>query len=127
MPTQTIKYLVSESENIIMDYLWKQAEGKYFHEIMEYLAENSDKSWKKQTVNTFLLRLTGKGLLTFENTEKGKRYSPAVSYEKFRQGAAEAFLDKFSGGSVSLFLSALSGGKKIDEKIAKELRELLAE
>lgn len=127
MPTQTIKYLVSESENIIMEYLWKQTEGKYFHEIMEYLAENSDKSWKKQTVNTFLLRLTGKGLLTFEDTKKGKMYFPVISYQKFRQGEAKAFLDKFSGGSVSLFLSALSGGKKIDEKISKELRDLLAE
>ena len=29
-----IKYLISDSEGIIMDYLWKEKEGKLFREII---------------------------------------------------------------------------------------------
>lgn len=125
MQTQKIKYLISDSENVIMEYLWKQTTGKYFYEIMEHLTQNNEKNWKKQTVNTFILRLTGKGLITFENTKKGKLYSPAIGYTEFRQKEAKAFLDKFSKGSVPLFLSALAGGKKVDENMEKELQEFL--
>lgn len=122
-----IKYLISDSEGIIMDYLWKEKEGKLFREIMEYLNVECQKPWKKQTVNTFINRLTNKGLVVSENCGGNKKYSPALNYTEYKQGEAKNFLDVFYSGSVYTFLSTLSGGQKIDSSIADELRKFLEE
>lgn len=50
-----IKYEMSESEQMIMDYLWEHPEGKLFPEIVEYLNTTYQKEWAKQTINTFII------------------------------------------------------------------------
>lgn len=122
-----VKYEISESENLIMEYLWKQEESKYFNEIMDYLNNECNKDWKKQTVNTFIKRLTEKGLITFSYEGRNKRYLPAMSYEKYKQGQARTILKEYYSNSISTFLSALTGGKKVDKKTAEELKNLLEE
>lgn len=122
-----IKYEMSESEEMIMKYLWNSQEGRYFNEIMEHLNSTYQKDWKKQTINTFIKRLIDKGLVSFEHVGGSKRYVPAINSEQYRQGEAKSFLDEFYQGSVYTFLSALSGGKSIDEKTAEKLRNMLEE
>lgn len=120
-----IKYLISDSERVIMDYLWGQKEGKLFREIMAYLNGECQKPWKKQTVNTFINRLTNKGLIVSVNCGGNKKYSPAVDYTEYKKGEAKNFLNVFYNGSVYTFLSTLSGGQKIDTDTADELRKVL--
>ena len=48
---------MSQSESLIMDYLWKEGTGKTFAQIMAFLGNKAGKEWAKQTVNTFLRRL----------------------------------------------------------------------
>lgn len=122
-----IKYEMSESEEMIMKYLWNSQEGRYFNEIMEHLNSTYQKDWKKQTINTFIKRLIDKGLVSFENVGGSKLYVPAINREQYRQGEAKSFLDEFYQGSVYTFLSALSGGKSIDKKTAEKLRNMLEE
>lgn len=122
-----IKYLISDSERIIMDYLWDQEDGKMFREIMEYLNVTCQKPWKKQTVNTFINRLTNKGLVVSENCGGNKKYSPAMNYTEYKKGEAKNFLNVFYNGSVYTFLSTLSGGQKIDKDTADELKKILEE
>ncbi|MDE7415907.1 MAG: BlaI/MecI/CopY family transcriptional regulator [Lachnospiraceae bacterium] len=127
MAERKIKYLISESESIIMDYLWTQECGKTFGDITEYLNNICQKDWKKQTINTFITRLTEKGLIVSQNAARKRVYYPAMSYEEYKQGEAKDFLSEFYGGSVKTFLSAFSGGGKLDEDTARELREMLEE
>lgn len=127
MKKNQIKYEMSDSENKIMEYLWNNDQGKYFNEIMEYLNVTYQKDWKKQTVNTFLKRLADKGLISSQSNGNSKIYYSAMSLEEYKKGEAESFLEEFYHGSVYTFLSALSGGKKIDEKTAEKLREMLEE
>lgn len=122
-----VKYLISESEGIIMDYLWKHEEGKIFREIMEYLNVSCQKVWKKQTVNTFISRLTNKGLVVAKNCRGNRKYFPAMSYTEYKQGEAKNILNEFYEGSVYTFLSTMSGGQKIDSETADELRKILEE
>ena len=123
-----IKYMISESENKIMEFLWDQEDGKYFNEIMTYLNTKYDKNWKKQTVNTFIKRLTDKGLI-ISKVSKGsnKQYFPAISYNEFKKGEAESMLNQLYQGYVFSFLSALTGGKKIDSEVAESLKKILEE
>ncbi|MDE7476862.1 MAG: BlaI/MecI/CopY family transcriptional regulator [Lachnospiraceae bacterium] len=127
MAERKVKYLISESENMIMEYLWKQEGGKTFREIVEYLNDMCQKDWRKQTINTFIKRLTDKGLIASECMGKRRVYYPAMSYTEYKQGEAKEFLQEFYDGSMYAFLSTFSGGQKLDENTASDLRKILEE
>lgn len=128
MAEKKIKYLISESENMVMEYLWKTESGRTFREIMEYLNDKCNKDWRKQTINTFIKRLTDKGLITSQQDEGKRRvYFPAMSYTEYKQGEARDFLNELYGGSMYTFVSTLSGGQKLDENTANDLRRSLEE
>lgn len=116
---------MSESEHMIMLYLWENPNGKLFPEILEYLNSTYKKNWAKQTVNTFILRLTNKGLITVDKKTRQSIYYASVSEEEYLQGEAKTYLDMFYNGSLTNFISALTGGQKIDKKTANELKKLL--
>lgn len=120
-----IKYEISESERIIMNYLWESSTPKKFADIMEYLENKEKKEWKKQTVNTFLNRLIDKGLVQGSFQGRNKLYSPNIRKTDFERGEAQNYLNACYSGSLGNFISALSGGKKIDSDFADQLRKLL--
>lgn len=123
---KNIIFEMSQSESLVMHYLWKEG-AKSFVEIMTYLNEEEGRDWKKQTVNTFIKRLTDKGLVTADETWKNRVYYAAVSTTEYEQGRAMKLLNDYYGGSIGSFLSALTGGKGIDKKFADELRSAVEE
>lgn len=120
-----IIYETSGSERLIMEYLWKEKTEKSFVEIMGFLNNEAGKDWKKQTVNTFLKRLTDKGLIAIQQRGRGRVYSAALTADAYEQGCAKKILDDYYNGSINAFLSALTGGGKIDRQFADELRKLV--
>lgn len=116
---------VSGSEKEVLEYLWKNPQGMRSRDILAYFNENKNKDWKKQTLNTFLLRLTEKGLVTNEKIDKKRFYRAACNEAEYETKKAEKVLDTLYDGSVSKFVMALSGGDKIDKKTAEEIRKLL--
>lgn len=119
-----IVYEMSQSESLIMNFLWKEG-AKSFVEIMTFLTEKKGKDWKKQTVNTFIKRLSNKGLVTADETDRNRVYYAAVTDTEYERGKAKKLLSDFYGGSVYSFLSALTGGRGIDKKFADDLRMLV--
>ena len=122
--SNNIIYEMSQSESLIMKFLWKEG-AKSFVEIMTFLNEEEGKEWKKQTVNTFIKRLSDKGLIAADETGKNRVYHAAVTDVEYEKGKAEKLLHDFYGGSVYSFLSALTGGKGIDKKAADDLRAIV--
>ena len=120
-----IRCEMSQSESLIMEYLWKNDEGKCFSEIMEYLNGELQKNWKKQTINTFIRHLIDKGLVTAEATQKSRRYHAALTPVQFASGKANKILADYYGGSVQTFLSALTGGKQLSKELADELQKMV--
>ena len=126
MSETKIKYLISESENMIMEYLWKHEGGKTFRELTEYLNDTCQKDWKKQTINTFIRRLIDKGLIIVsQNTGHKKVYNPSMTYTEYKQGEARDFINELYGGSMYAFLSTFSGGQQLDQHTADDLRKIL--
>ena len=119
--SKNIIYEMSQSESLIMKFLWKEG-AKSFMEIMTFLNEEEGKEWKKQTVNTFIKRLSDKGLITADETGKNRVYHAAVTNSEFEKGKAQKLLNDFYGGSVYSFLSALTGGRGVDKSFADELK-----
>ena len=116
-----INFGLSDSEALIMEYLWDADGGRCFREITKHLNEEVGKEWKKQTMNTFLSRLTNKGLISAEVQRGGRVYSPTVTRTEFATGRAKQFLDKFYDGSLENFLTILNVGKKIDAQQVKKI------
>lgn len=116
---------MSQSESLIMDYLWKNDGGKGFSEIMEYLNGELHKNWKKQTINTFIRHLIDKGLISADTSQKSRRYSAALTTEQYARGRANKILADYYDGSVEVFISALTGGKQLSKQAADELDELM--
>lgn len=119
-----IIYEMSQSESLIMKFLWKEG-AKNFVEIMTFLNEEESKNWKKQTVNTFIKRLSDKGLVSADETGRNRVYHAAVTDTEYERGKAKKLLSDFYDGSVYSFLSALTGGKGIDKQFADELRSMV--
>ena len=116
---------MSQSESLIMDYLWKNDGGKGFIEIMEYLNGELHKNWKKQTINTFIRHLIDKGLISADTSQKSRRYSAALTTAQYARGRANKILADYYDGSVEVFISALTGGKQLSKQAADELDELM--
>ncbi len=116
---------MSQSESLIMDYLWKNDGGKGFSEIMEYLNGELHKNWKKQTINTFIRHLIDKGLIAVDTSQKSRRYSAALTTAQYARGKANKILADYYDGSVEVFLSALTGGKQPSKKMVDELSEMM--
>lgn len=118
---------MSQSESLIMDFLWKNDGGKGFSEIMEYLNGELHKNWKKQTINTFIRHLIDKGLISADTSQKSRRYSAALTPAEYARGKADKILADFYDGSVEVFLSALTGGKKLSRELVDELDKMMKE
>lgn len=121
------KYIfeVSDTEKEILEYLWENPDGVKFREIFDYFNEVKQKNWKKQTVNTFLLRLRDKELVVSEMVGTKSVYRAIYDRNGYEMKKAESILKNYYEGSMKNFVMALTGGEKIDQKTADELRELL--
>jgi len=119
-------YGLSDAESLIMNMIWESEKPLLFSEIMNYTTEKEGKTWKKQTVHTYLTRLIKKGVLM--NTGGGGRniYQPTMSKEDFISNWTSDFLDRTFDGSLSSFMLALTGSKKrLKQKDIDELKQFL--
>ncbi|MBS6395948.1 MAG: BlaI/MecI/CopY family transcriptional regulator [Clostridiales bacterium] len=77
--------------------------------------------WKKSTTYTEIRRLCEKGLLQNVNAV----VEPLVTREEVQAQETDAFVERTFDGSLPGFLAAFLGGKKLSEKEAEELKQLI--
>ena len=58
-----MKYELSRTEEQIMELLWENNRPMKTGEIMDYFTQNKGKDWKRQTLNTLLIRLEDKEVI----------------------------------------------------------------
>lgn len=110
---------LSDSEMEIMQMIWKSATPVTSSQLPETFAE---KSWKIQTMSTFLIRLVDKGVLTVTKEGKSNVYSPAVDEEGYHALEARQVVDSLYHGSLRNFLAAFRGGQPLSQQEAEDLR-----
>lgn len=118
---------MSETEAEIMEVLWGLNAPIATADLLSYFANEREKKWKMQTLSTFLVRLAEKGLVTSTAKGRGLLYSPALTFEEYRQTEAKSLLDSLYAGSTKNFLSALYGNCKASNEEIEELKHWLAE
>lgn len=115
-----MNYDLTPAEEEIMAALWENGRWMTIHELIEHFS-SLGKDWKRQTINTFLVRLAKKGLIV----KNGKKYIYAYTKEEYNALKASGILDSLYGGSLKDFVSALSGSHKLTPEEAKELKQYL--
>ena len=118
-----VRNAMSATEFYILQYLWTRETPATFAEIMVHFNEVEKKAWKKQTVNTFLSRLSQKGFLNIDKSGKRAIYIPSVSSKKFYENYAKEIVDDSYEGSLKNFICAFTKGRKLT---GKEKEDLLA-
>ena len=118
-----VRNAMSATEFYILQYLWTRETPATFAEIMVHFNEVEKKAWKKQTVNTFLSRLSQKGFLNIDKSGKRAIYIPSVSSKKFYENYAKEIVDDSYEGSLKNFICAFTKGHK---STGAEKEDLLA-
>lgn len=116
---------VSDCQEEILYLLWQKEERMTSKEILDYFNTNKNKDWKKQTLNTFLLRLREKGLLRMDRIDKKNYYSPTMSCEKYEVRKLQGILDDSFHGSIGRMMMALTGGRKLTKEEVDEIMTII--
>ncbi len=77
--------------------------------------------WKKSTTYTFLKKLCGQGIFRNEKAT----VSSVVKREEYLQRQGEEFVDKAFGGSLPSMVAAFIRGRRLTEKQAEEIEEMI--
>ncbi len=113
---------LSNSEWVIMEYLWDQAPLT----VTQIAKAMEDKTgWAKSTTKTLISRMETKGYLFFEDGGKARRYYPAVERSEVVLAETESFLSRLFNGSLGMMVNTLVDQNNLSQGEIKELRAIL--
>lgn len=124
------KYNLSATEMEIMEFLWSTDSKLIAAEILKYFNENKSKNWKKQTLNTFLVKLIEKGALQYDLIKNKKYYYPTIQSKtkvEHIKHWTKNFIDNTFDGSLYNFLTAITGESPLEENLLNDLKKYLSE
>ena len=115
-----MRYDLSKTELEILQVLWDNGGEMSPRDIWDIFLSRG-KDWKRQTLNTLLLRMEEKGVI-----EKHWGHVCALCSElEFRRGQSEEMVQDSFDGSLNQFMAAFTGNSKISPEDARELEEFV--
>lgn len=112
---------ISDAEWEVLGVLWENSPLT----ANEVFAALASRSWKLNTVRTFLARLEQKGIIKSEDSKQAKAFIPTVSREDCVSQASESFLERVFGGATSALLVHFANAKKLSSKDLAALQAIL--
>ncbi|MDE6386867.1 MAG: BlaI/MecI/CopY family transcriptional regulator [Lachnospiraceae bacterium] len=114
------EYRLAETEARFAELIW-QREPISSPELVKLCEKEF--AWKKSTTYTVLKKLCDRGIFKNEKAE----VTSLISKEEFYSYKSRKFVEDSFGGSIPKFLTAFMGGKKLTEKQAEEIKQLIEE
>ncbi len=112
-------------EMLIMKCIWDTPEELALSQLVAMVNERFKKSWRPQTISTYLAHLVRKGYLTMRRQGKVFLYHPEVLELDYRSTQMDELVHYWGDpGTPKEFLSAFFNGSG-DEKEDEELRKLV--
>jgi len=111
---------LTKTEWNLMECLW-EASPRTGREATDYMRKHV--GWTRSTTLTMLRRMSEKGLISCEEKEGVKVYTPLIKREDAVIRETDDFLKRVYKGSISLMMSAIT---KIQELTKEEIDELYA-
>ena len=119
-------YGLTNTESQIMELLWQAKEPMTFREIMTVALNDWKKTWKVQTLSTYLANLQRMGMI-----EADKIITPYNAYyatctkEQHIHNWTKKMVKECYRDSISRLMCAFIGEGSLSEQEAEELRKLL--
>ncbi len=114
------KYNLPDGEYEVMEMLWKCGNEIRQTELLKEF-EFTGKEWKRQTLNTLIVRLEEKGLVEREN----RIVKAVVTREAFNHLQMKENIDYMYGGKMSSFFAAFTGAETISKEEEEEIYRIL--
>ncbi len=113
---------LTSAEWNVMECLWESA-PRTGREATEYL--NKRVGWARSTTLTFLRRMREKGIISCNEIDGIKSYSPLVKRADAVMRETEDFLNRVYKGSVSMMMSTITKQQEFTREEIDELYEIL--
>ncbi|MCM1156851.1 MAG: BlaI/MecI/CopY family transcriptional regulator [Roseburia sp.] len=110
---------ISVCERLVMKVIWDSTEDLALQEVMNRVNQENGKSWKPQTVSTFLARLVRKGFLTVYRKGRYSYYVPAVSKQDYWRATMTENAQFFTQGDMGVLACQLYDDMLDDEQMKK--------
>ncbi len=108
----------------IMKVIWKLNKPISSSLLMEIF---KNEQWKKQTLSTFLSRLSEKGLLNYDKKGNKNIYYAILDENEYKQYEAKNIINTKYNGTIKDFLATFYGGSNINKNELIELKKWLEE
>jgi len=115
---------ISDAEYQVMKIVWKDAPIST-NEVIEILIKTSQ--WSPKTIQTLLLRLVKKGVLSYKKDSRVFIYTPILLEEDYLAQESSSFLNRFYGGTLNSMVLHFIEQEKLVPKDIDELRRILDE
>ncbi len=112
---------ISNAELEIMQVVWEKGEPINYSEIRQAVGHNA-----KQTVQTLITRLVGKGILNQEKRDV-YYYTPSISKEQYTYAKTKELMSRVYLGSAKDLVTALYKENAFSPKDIEELRQFWQE
>lgn len=113
---------ISNSEWLIMEYLWDKA-PLTVTQIAKAMEEET--GWAKSTTKTLISRMENKGYLRYREGDKAREYYPVIERWEVALSETEDFLSRVFNGSLGLMVNTWVDQNSLSKKEIKELRSIL--
>ena len=118
-------YGLTKTEEQIMELLWAAKAPMTFREIMDIATTEWNKTWKVQTLNTFLLGLQKMELVGAQKGTSCNYYYALCTKDQHIHNWTKKMVSECYGNSLGIFVAAFIGDGKLTREEAEELKKLL--
>lgn len=113
---------ISDAELEVMKIIWDYAPIST-NEVVEKLSKTSN--WTAKTIQTMLLRLLKKNVLTYEKRSRVFVYSPLVEKNDYIKQESNSFLNRFYNGTINSMVLNFIENDILSDKEIDELKNIL--
>jgi len=113
---------ITDSEWLVASIVWDQ-DDLTAQEIADRLGDSV--KWKLKTVNTFLARLTSKGVIAADRDGRAFRYRALIPREQCVRAESDSFLKRVFGGAVAPLLTHFCETADLTDDDVATLRRIL--
>ncbi len=114
---------LTDSEWKVLEVLWDKP-SQTLGQILENLKEQT--AWSRNTVHTYLTRMTAKDLVRHDNSSP-KKYSANISRETAANSERKGLMDRFYKGSASNLVASFVKDGELSKDEIEKLKKLLDE
>lgn len=116
---------MTECEQLVMKTIWDSDEEISLLEIQKRVNSKYHKTWKPQTVSTFLSRLVRKGYLCSYQHGRIFLYQILVSLEDYKSQLADSYVNFWNHDNADEFLCALIKKRPLRQDEIERIQSLL--